>query len=242
MLIDRSDLREGMTVYSSDGEKLGKVLSCEASTFIIEKGFFFPKDYVARYDEVADASQDDIRLIATKDSFLNQERRDTAAWNASGEASAGTTRTSGEDVRLPLSEEELDVVKRDRQAGEARLHKEVVTDKKRIEVPVTREEVRVEHTPASEGRRARIGDAGFEEKSVSVPIHEEEVEIRKRPVVKEEVRLKKDRVTEQRAMEADVRREQVDVEGEISKEPRRDLSDPFQSGTAQMRDDDTDLP
>jgi uncharacterized protein (TIGR02271 family) len=246
MLIDRNRIREGMTVYSADGGKLGKVLTCGASTFIIEKGFFFPKDYVARYDEIADQTGDDIRLVATKDSFVNQEHRDTAAWNDAGEAgerSSSTTRASGEEVRMPLSEEELDVVKRDRQAGEARLHKEVVTEKKRIDVPVTHEEVRVEHLPAGESRRAGIGDSAFEEKSVSMPLHDEEVEIRKRPVVKEEVRLKKDRVTERRAGEEDVRRERIDVEGDVRNEPRRDLSDPYQSGTAPMRDDDdTDVP
>ena len=75
MLTDRSLIREGMTVFSSDGEKLGKVLSCEASTFTIEKGFFFPKDYVARYDDIADVTGDDIRLAMTKENFIQLRDR-----------------------------------------------------------------------------------------------------------------------------------------------------------------------
>ena len=59
---DRSSIRQGMTVFSSDGEKLGKVIQCDASTFIIEKGLFFKKDYVVRYDDVILVSGDEIRL------------------------------------------------------------------------------------------------------------------------------------------------------------------------------------
>jgi uncharacterized protein (TIGR02271 family) len=211
MLTDQNSIREGMSVFSSDGEKLGKVTVCSSSTFTIEKGFFFPKDYIARYDEVAAVSGDEIRLSTTKEDFI--QIRASGAYGS--DYTTGTSsRSESEDVRVPLAEEELDVVKRDREAGEVRLRKDVVTETKRIEVPVTREEVRVERTPVSERREALPGDKPFEKDSISMPIHEEEVEIRKRPVVKEEVRLRKERVTEQRAAEADVRKERVDIEGE----------------------------
>lgn len=215
MLHDRSSIREGMTVFSSDGEKLGKVLTYDATTFTIEKGFFFPKDYLARYDDIEAVTGDEIRLAMTKDTFI--QRRDAGLYGYGA-------RSESEDIRVPVAEEELDVVKRDRDAGEVRLRKDVVTETKHIEVPVTHEEVHVERTPVSERRDALPGEKAFEKESVSMPIHEEEVEIRKRPVVKEEVRLRKERVTEQRAAEADVRKERVDVEGERA---RRDPDDPY---------------
>lgn len=213
MLTDR--IHEGMIVLRSDGEKLGKVTACAGSTFTIEKGIFFPKDYVARFDEVADVTGDEVRLALTNDSFIRLRE----GYGETTSTGIGETRASGEEVRMPVAEEELDVVKRDRDAGEVRLRKDVVHETKRIDVPVTREEVHVERTPATERREALPGEKVFEKDSVSVPVHEEEVEIRKRPVVKEEVRLRKDRVTEQRAAEADVRKERVDVEGEGA--PRR---------------------
>ncbi len=213
MLTDR--IHEGMTVFSSDGEKLGKVTACAGSSFTIEKGIFFPKDYVARFDEVADVTGDEVRLALTKDSFIRLRE----GYGETTSTGIGESRASGDEVRMPLAEEELDVVKRDRDAGEVRLRKAVVHETKRIDVPVTREEVHVERTPVGERREALPGEKVFEKDSVSVPIHEEEVEIRKRPVVKEEVRLRKDRVTEQRAAEADVRKERVDVEEEGA--PRR---------------------
>ncbi len=258
-----SEIREGMTVYAADGEKLGKILQCDPDAFIIEKGFFFPKDYIARYEDVADATGDEVRLLRGRASLESGEAsvphdraghelgygaagaapaavEGSLGMNASGaglgatradlpDIAAGTdarreipgeqTARSADEARMTRAEEELDVVKREREAGEVRLRKDVVTETKHVEVPVTREEVRVERVPASD-RAAASGEATFDEESVSVPLREEEVEIRKRPVVKEEVRVRKDRVVEQRAAEADVRKERVEIEGEGK--PKRD--------------------
>ncbi len=216
-MVDRRQIREGMTVFTGDGEKLGKVQSCEASTFTIEKGFFFPKDTIARFEDVAEVSGDEIRLAMTRDEFAaSRQGEGQSARTVTGTRAAAErprTTTAGEEVRVPVAEEELDVAKRDRQAGEVRLRKDVVTETKHVDVPVTREEVHVERTPAA-ARSPSPGEATFQEKTVLMPVHEEEVEIRKRPVVKEEVRLRKERVTEQRAAEAEVRKERVDIEGE----------------------------
>lgn len=216
MAQDRRGIREGMTVYSADGEKLGKVLECQADTFIIEKGFFFPKDYIARYEDVSGIDGEEASLRFAKDTFtsgISSMGTTEARGTASREAGGASTMRSGEDVRVPIAEEELDVTKRDREAGEVRLRKDVVTEHERVDVPVMKERVSVERVPTGE-RAASPGEGAFEQKTVSVPVHEEEVEIRKRPVVKEEVRLRKDRQVEQRAAEADLRKERVDIEGE----------------------------
>ena len=211
-MIDRGSVREGMVVFSADGEKLGKVRSCEAGAFIIEKGLFFPKDCVARYDQVADISGDEIHLATTKEAL---GRGDPAAASAGGPGGAigpEPGRTTGrEEVSMPLAEEQIDVARHSRDAGEVRLHKDVVTEHRRVDVPVTREEVRVEHVPAGEGRPA-VPEGSFEQRTESMPLTEEEVEIRKRPVVREEVRLQKDRVVEQRAADVDVRSERAEID------------------------------
>ena len=195
-MIDRSQMLVGMAVHSSDGEKLGKVLTLEATTFIIEKGFLFPRDYVARYDHVASINGDDVQLTLTRDELI----------------SAGE-RSRQEEIRLPIVEEELETVRRETQAGEIRLEKDVVHETRHVDVPVTRDVVRVERVPAS-GASASPPEGAFERQSVSMPIREEEVEFRKRPVVKEEVRLRRDEQVEHRAADADVRREEVRVMGQ----------------------------
>ncbi|MGE6763889.1 YsnF/AvaK domain-containing protein [Corallococcus interemptor] len=61
-MIKRNDIKEGMTVRSSDGEKLGKVFAVSEGEFHIEKGMFFPKDYLVRYAEVSDIRNGEIYL------------------------------------------------------------------------------------------------------------------------------------------------------------------------------------
>lgn len=227
------EIREGMTVRSSDGEKLGKVIRCDQDAFIIEKGFFFPKDYIVRYDQ-ASVRGDEV-LLALDASSLREagdaERsgRETRASGmgtqvgtyATGESGAayGGGRESrlghgaSEEVRVPVAEEELVAETHERQAGEVRVRKDVVTEHEQIDVPVTREEVHVERVPVEDGG-ARGAEARFEKDEVRVPVREEEVEIRKRPVVREEVRISKTARREERRADADVRREKVDVEKE----------------------------
>jgi uncharacterized protein (TIGR02271 family) len=242
--MDTRGVHEGMTVRSADGEKLGKVVACEESLFVVEKGFFFPKDYVARYEQVADVGDGEVRLrenaSALTGSTEGTETRSSAAYEtrpaeelgaANMQAGAAGDRTgeriSGtrEEVRVPLAEEELTAEKHLRDAGQVRITKEVVTEQKQMTVPVTREEVHVERVPASGSDR--VDEAAFEERTISVPIREEEVEIKKRPRVREEVRVSKTARTEERRADAEVRHEEARVEkdGEVIREdPEDDLT------------------
>lgn len=68
-MADQGSVREGMTVYSSDGEALGRVVSCAPATFVIEKGRFFRKDYVARYEDVARVEGEEVRLSRPRDAL-----------------------------------------------------------------------------------------------------------------------------------------------------------------------------
>jgi hypothetical protein len=65
--MDAEAIRDNMTVYSADGEKLGKVISRRGDTLLIEKGLFFRKDYLARLDEVERIEDDQIWLRRTKE-------------------------------------------------------------------------------------------------------------------------------------------------------------------------------
>ena len=241
-------IREGMTVYSSDGEKLGRVISCDADGFTVEKGFFFPKEHYARYDAVGSVQGDEAWLTQAK-SMLGDSSREgwtgttTTAATAGGLGAAdlGSThdRTRGSDeLHATVAEEQLDVVKRERQAGEVRLRKEVVTETKHIEVPVMREEVRVERVPVDAPRTARAGEASFREETLSMPLVEEEVEIRKRPVIKEEVRVKRQRVEHEQRADAEVRREEVHVEDASTTGTTRGDRDLGTGLGAPSRDDD----
>ncbi len=246
-----AEIREGMTVRSSDGQKLGKVIRCGADEFMIEKGFFFPKDYVARYDQ-ARVSDDEVILSMPASSLREaghlEERRDygrspgeigtEVGTYATGESgipveerkegrdAGGASRLAhgaSEETKVPVAEEELVPEKHERQAGEVRVAKDVKTEHRQIDVPVTHEEVHVERTPV-QGGESRGAEARFEKGEIRVPVREEEVEIKKRPVVKEEVRVSKTARQEERRAEGDVRREDVKIEKEGDVEPHGDGS------------------
>jgi len=125
---------------------------------------------------------------------------------------------------IPLREERLKVDKRDVEAGEVDIRKEVVTEEKTITVPVEREEVVIERRPAS-GRAAEgdISDAGTEE--IRVPIRKEEVDVGRETVVAEEVHVGKRKVQETEKAAGTVRKEElkVDKRGDVEiKETDRD--------------------
>jgi uncharacterized protein (TIGR02271 family) len=211
----RSALREGMTVYSVDDEKLGKIVRCDAGSFLIEKGIFFPKDYIARYEDVVNVVEDDVRLSLTKDMLTRADdaalARDTdTAPIGEGPQAPYQKPIAGQEVRVPLAEERLEVDKRAVETGSVKIRKDVKVEEKQITVPVMHEEVHVERTAVS--RPVQAGDATFREETVRVPIIEEEIEVRKRPVVREEVRVTKQPVVEQRTATDTVRREELDVD------------------------------
>ena len=53
----RRGISEEMTVYTQDGEKLGKVVAVDDAGLFVEKGFFFPREYGFRLDDVAEVRQ-----------------------------------------------------------------------------------------------------------------------------------------------------------------------------------------
>ena len=114
------------------------------------------------------------------------------------------------DQRLTLSEEQLNVGKRQVQAGEATVRKTVETEHVRESVPLSHDEVSVERRPLSgaEAANARIG----EDAEIRVPVMREEAVVDKRAVAKEEVLVRKRAVTENQTVEADLRRERVDID------------------------------
>ncbi len=210
-MIGRELLRPGMMVHTSDGQKLGKILELGTDHFVIEKGLIFKKEYTCDYSLVNDVRGDDVIISRAFGDIGKEHRRDDETFE-------GSRREASGDLNIPVVEEELDVVKRDREAGSVRIHKDVVTEEKTMTVPVTRERVTVERVPAS--GEARAADASIGSEDITVPVREEEVEVRKRPVVREEVRVRKERTEEPRMIAETLRKERVDVEGEEEGLPR----------------------
>lgn len=74
-----TEVREGMTAYSADGKKLGKVIRRFSDTLVIEKGLFFKKDYVVGPEHVDRVEGDNITLRLTQDQLENADVADQQA-------------------------------------------------------------------------------------------------------------------------------------------------------------------
>lgn len=235
MLADRSqilsrfpNLSEKMTVYSANGERLGKVDKLESDCFVVEKGIFFPKDFMFRYDDIQDIRDNEVYLKMEASDLGDWRNESYAGWEQTDAINTGSLNAtpraeyqdqypswSDQQVNVPLMEEELEAQKTSRQAGEVKIHKIVHTELRHFNIPVTREEIRIERVPVNQtGEVSGTTSDAFQEKTITVPLMEEEVSVSKRPVVREEVRISKDQTTEQRSVEGEVRKEEVQIEDE----------------------------
>ncbi|MDQ3913197.1 MAG: PRC and DUF2382 domain-containing protein [Actinomycetota bacterium] len=144
---------------------------------------------------------------------------ETGEFRGHAEDDEGVNQSTGSDLededelRVQRTEEELAAGTREREAGQLKVRKRVLTDREQIEVPTRHEEVSVERVPVEgEASEAEIGD-----EEIVVPVTEEEVVVGKRPVVKEEVRIRKDVAEDTEVVEEDVRREEIEVEDETER-------------------------
>jgi uncharacterized protein (TIGR02271 family) len=147
-----------------------------------------------RLDYDADAHRplyDDQRLFAS--------RRGRAA-------GAGAT---DDRARLTLSEEQLEIGKRQVQSGQVEIGKRVETEHVQERVPLVHEEVTVERRPLAADA---VDPDGISEGELRVPLMAEEAVVGKRIVPREEIIVRKHTVTEERAVEADLRRERLAVD------------------------------
>ena len=223
---------EGLAVYSKDGEHLGKIVSMDELSFTIEKGFFFPKEFSARYEDVQSIRDGSVQLNESKETLSNWRDPSYAGWSQIEDVNEGRLEAqpldqyksryqdsyervnSQDQIRVPVMEEELEANKTVRQAGEVKVKKIVHTEFKHFTIPVMKEEIRVERAPVQAETSSEFPspNQAFNEETIKVPLMEEEVTISKRPVIKEEIRLTKERLIKEQEVSGEVRKEDVRIE------------------------------
>ena len=219
MMFDRTSVREGMVVRSSDGEKLGKVFAVGEGVFHIEKGLFFPKDYVVNFSEVSSVRDGEIILSHGREALRSLSSNEKYATTG---GSAGTEHYAGTGAGAGVGPGALGATSfgSDRTASgtastgafasgtERRLES---TGRDEIAVPVAREELEVGKREVSAGE-VRV-QKRVEEEQVEVPVN----------LKRERVRVERRSVNPDRpAMSADFRDETIVVplraeEAEVSK-------------------------
>lgn len=133
----------------------------------------------------------------------------TAAYdntNAAAYDTTGTNVTDQDRRSIPIREEQLQANKERVQAGEVRLHKDVIEEQRNVDVPVTHEEVYVERRAVDpRGSDAPVG----QDEAIRVPVSEEQVNVSKNTVTTGEVEVGKRAVTENQRVSDTVRREEA---------------------------------
>ena len=125
--------------------------------------------------------------------------------------SEGTTATPEREGEVTRTEEELQVGKRETEAGRARLRKWVETEPVEADVELRREAARVTRQPIEQP----VSGAELGEQEVEVPLRAEEPVVEKETVAKERIGLKKDVETERETVGDEVRKERVEVEADV---------------------------
>ncbi len=115
----------------------------------------------------------------------------------------------GEAVKVPVSEENVKVGKREVETGAAKIRKEVHTERVNTPVDLKREELVVERVKTGEGN---VPDDAFREGEVRIPLRKEEAVVQKEAKVVGEVRVGKKQETERQNISETVRKEEVKVD------------------------------
>lgn len=239
--MDPVTIHEGATVFDANGDKLGKVHAIEADHFIVEKGFFFPTDYIVPRSVISTVTGDDIYLSVTKDEAVNHGEEwaesdpASSTWATTSTADiadSGTTGTiggryaavgadpaatpQGDVLRVPVHEEELTATKRPVDQGQVRITKDVVTEARTLDVPVTEERAQVTRRTVDRAATDPVGAEAFQEQTIDVPLRTEQVDVEKRVRVAEEVEVTKEAVQRTERVGDTVRREEVRVEDQTT--------------------------
>jgi uncharacterized protein (TIGR02271 family) len=230
-------LASGAEVYGADNEKIGRLVQAGPNFLLIEKGWLFVRDLYLPTNAIERVDRDRVYLTYTKaeaegmgreelptegDTWYGNERTGTATAAPYAEtgrtadrmadrtATTGRTARGSEEISVPVVEEQLKAGVREREAGRARVVKDVREEQQSIDVPVEREEVYI--TERAVNRPATEADLRALDRDVEIPLREQEVVTQKQAVVTGEVNVRKETRRDTERVTDTVRREDVHVE------------------------------
>jgi len=201
--MDSLNIHQGATVYSVDGDKLGKVIGLEGGNLIVEKGWFFPTDYAIPTSLVSSAAEDEIYLSVSKDQALNQDwASDTSAMGATSATTTATTLGTNWGT-APTAQSGV--------TGGTVGTDATYTGAQYDTAANYADDTVAAGTIGSDYDVATTDTAASGTDVLRVPVHEEELTATKRQVEQGQVRVSKDVVAEDRTLEVPVTEERVHV-------------------------------
>jgi uncharacterized protein (TIGR02271 family) len=225
MTVQGLDELRDAPVYDSTGDQIGKVEEIfynqdtdQPELLGIGTGFFGTKRVIVPLAG-ARVEADSVSLAYDKD--LVKESPDIDSDELSDETvqqlyayyglggGAPTAVPAEGDASVTRSEEELQVGKREVDAGSVRLRKWVVTEPAQADVELQREQAHVTREAIDEP----VDADAMGEDEIEVPLRAEQAVVQKQVVAKERIAVEKDVETERQTVSDELRKEQVEVEG-----------------------------
>ena len=228
-------------VHDAADEKIGTIQAYDpdGGYLVVQKGFLFHKDLYIPVTAVQNTdAAGTVHLRLYKDDLADDQYANPPAGGASGDDSyaqrttmAETTTTrveatpqpmprqsqptaqTGDNINVPVYEEELVAGTRQAQIGDIHLHKDVVEEQATANVSLSQEQVTVERVPFTGQTNETDLKNAFQDQDIEVPVMGEKAVVDKQSHVVEEVRLHKQDITEQQQVSDTVRKERVSVEG-----------------------------
>lgn len=115
-------------------------------------------------------------------------------------------RYDGNEVKMLLGQEELDIIKKKIPTGEVKIYEELITQEETITVPTTRAELVIKnHKPTQKSE---------EPETIRIPIWEERLNIAKQPVMLNDVSVLKRTIRETKHIDTALKKETVNVDRE----------------------------
>ncbi len=211
------EVMKGAEVFDANDEKVGKVVEVGRNSFKVEKGFIFHKDMHLPMSAVAQTHDHHVHLNVAKDHVMTMgaeqlpaEGHEWYGMNTNRTTDRAMTGREGENISVPVIEEQLKAGVREKEGGMARITKNVVEEQKTIDVPVQHEEVYV--TERAVNRAATKEDLAAMDRDIEIPLTQQEVVTKKEAVVTGEVNIRKETVRDTERVTDTVRREEVHVD------------------------------
>ncbi len=216
--IEQLERMRGAPVLDSGGEKIGKVeeIFYDEGTgrpewIGIGTGFFGTKRVLVPV-QGASAEEDGFTVAYGVEQVKDSPDIDSEQISVETEnelyAYYGLRGASQPAQGVTRSEEELQVAKREVEAGRVRLRKWVETEPVALEIDLQRETARVTREKIDEP----VGEHEFSDEQVEVPLHAEQPVVQKQTVAKERIAVDKGVETERQTVADELRKERVGVE------------------------------
>ena len=228
---DMGAIAAGDAVISQDGHRVGTVADIRPGYIVVEKGLVFATDHFIPSSAIVSAGDGQVVLNVSRDVALESgwdvepmSLNDEISSDATGVDDAicvevdsvarparVETMAVGDEIRIPVFEEELTATVRPVDVGAVRIRKRIVSEDRVIEVPVTEEEIRVERRiidrPIGGGATEAV-----EQIIIELPLRQESVDVEQSAQAREEIVVTKDVIQRTERVTDRVRREEVRVD------------------------------